>query len=922
MTRMIERWFPCKEVSEASSSGWGSGNSEKNLFSWFAGRPIAQAKAAVLTSLLPWPDDAEAQRSLQELVRRAMMSRDGAWDEVVAELGRAYPDGASLADPFSGRALIPLEAARLGVKAYGIDYSLVATLAGSLLADYPLRDWSSEPDLPFGDASLDVKRLVQDVQRVLAEIGKRYEESVAEYYPKNNGKQPWGYLWAVTLPCEECHRRFPLTGSLLLRYPLPRKGDPGQSYRIEVDREHGTFRVIVHDGLPRGNPTLVATTRSGKKLIGKSAICPFCDHLHPKAVHARLAAERHGRDELLVAADLDPDVGKLFREPTADERSAIKKAEKALAEEPGFADGISAIPDEIIPEGNSDTIRASVYGARTFGDLCNARQTLSLIRLARIIAELGLELQSKAGLSADYAAALTGYAGSVLVRKLKHSTRGARLYPNNRPTSNRVYIDHIFRNEATLAFNYDYFECGIGGGPGTWTSVSEDTINALKNQLGRKNGRHADIFQGSAVTLPFRDAVLSAVVTDPPYDEMIPYSDASDLFYVWLKRALVTTHPWITFTADPHGVQDKSEEIIVKRFRAKRTAKKLDHRTQDFYDSMIVRAFGEARRVVTPDGVVTIVFGHGDPDVWHRLLQAIMGAELVLTGSWPAKTESGGSAGSANIVTTLTMACRRAPALRSAGRANLVEAEVKREVKAREPMWEAAGLALPDQRMASAGPAMEVVGRYSEVLDNLGDPVAPDRYLLVARRAVDEAAAIEIDHLPLETFDIRTRFALAWVRDYRRSPAAKSEARWQALAADLEVAMLRGVLTEVSNGVRLSTAAEFKGHINEASSVIDVALALAKAWPDGLDAVGEILVASQRNTDDPFLWAAMKYLSSRLPEADPDAIAWTELVRGRRAIGTATREFASVKKRAEEEAQAQSRQGTLFDFTETDTEGQ
>ena len=168
MTRMIERWFPCKEVSEASSSGWGSGNSEKNLFSWFAGRPIAQAKAAVLTSLLPWPDDAEAQRSLQELVRRAMMSRDGAWDEVVAELGRAYPDGASLADPFSGRALIPLEAARLGVKAYGIDYSLVATLAGSLLADYPLRDWSSEPDLPFGDASLDVKRLVQDVQRVLA----------------------------------------------------------------------------------------------------------------------------------------------------------------------------------------------------------------------------------------------------------------------------------------------------------------------------------------------------------------------------------------------------------------------------------------------------------------------------------------------------------------------------------------------------------------------------------------------------------------------------------------------------------------------------------------------------------------------------------------------------------------------------------
>ena len=92
----------------------------------------------------------------------------------------------------------------------------------------------------------------------------------------------------------------------------------------------------------------------------------------------------------------------------------------------------------------------------------------------------------------------------------------------------------------------------------------------------------------------------------------------------------------MTFTPDPNGLQDKREEII-DRFRAKRTAKKLDHRTQDFYDSRIARAFAQARRVVAEDGVVTIVFGHGDPDVWHRLLQAITRAGLVLTGSWPAK---------------------------------------------------------------------------------------------------------------------------------------------------------------------------------------------------------------------------------------------------------------------------------------------
>ena len=61
-----------------------------------------------------------------------------------------YPDGRPVVlDVFSGRGIIPLEAARLGAIAVGLDLSPVATLAGRILADYPLRDWSSEPPLPW-----------------------------------------------------------------------------------------------------------------------------------------------------------------------------------------------------------------------------------------------------------------------------------------------------------------------------------------------------------------------------------------------------------------------------------------------------------------------------------------------------------------------------------------------------------------------------------------------------------------------------------------------------------------------------------------------------------------------------------------------------------------------------------------------------
>ena len=139
MTRMIERWFPCQEVSENSESGWGSGNSEANLFTWFAKRPLAQAKAAVLCSLLPWPDESSEQQRLQQLVRRALSGYNEAHEEITKELKSIYPNGCSILDPFSGRAMIPLEAARLGVTAWGIDYSPSATTAGRLLADYPPR---------------------------------------------------------------------------------------------------------------------------------------------------------------------------------------------------------------------------------------------------------------------------------------------------------------------------------------------------------------------------------------------------------------------------------------------------------------------------------------------------------------------------------------------------------------------------------------------------------------------------------------------------------------------------------------------------------------------------------------------------------------------------------------------------------------
>lgn len=124
---------------------------------WFAKRPTAQAKAATICSLLPWPDDPAEQQRLQQLVRDAMEGRFAAVDALNKEIVASHPTPVSTLDPFSGRGMLPLETARLGLPAYAIDYSPVAVLASRLLTDFPFRNWENEPALPLDQTLLELE---------------------------------------------------------------------------------------------------------------------------------------------------------------------------------------------------------------------------------------------------------------------------------------------------------------------------------------------------------------------------------------------------------------------------------------------------------------------------------------------------------------------------------------------------------------------------------------------------------------------------------------------------------------------------------------------------------------------------------------------------------------------------------------------
>ena len=894
--KMIDRWFPCAAVDEAVKLPLGSGRNEKAIFTWFASRPVAQARAAVLTSLLP------REPNLHDAVNAAILLGDSAaFERLRKVIADEYPDENQpvVLDMFSGRGMIPLESCRLGYRTIGLDLSPVATLAGMLLCDFPFRDWSEEPAIPFADPDRDEGsmyegstdlRLVSDVRAVVVEVGRRTVAAVEEFYPRNSeGEFPWGYLWALSITCDGCSRRFPLMGSTTLRHPYKKTEDPGQAFRLVPVGD--SWRVIVHDGTATAVPTYSAPR--GKR--GKVAKCLFCSHVHERDTVKQKGFDGDYRDDLIAVADRHPTYGRVFRTPTDKELDAATPSR--LSDLCGFGQ-LSAVPDEKIGPGNTDTVRASGYGYTTFGSLTNSRQARYFVEIVRAIREVAADLRD-GGVSDTYAAALAAYASANLVRTLKVSTRGARLRGHGKPdgkTNNRLQVDHIFANESMVGFNFDYFETAPGAGAGTWDSAGVTGARVLQSHMDglTTHGRPATIRRADATALPLRDNSVDVVVTDPPYGNMIDYSDASDLFYVWLRRALFDIFPDLFGTDDQ--LQPKDTEAIEKR-----GATKGDPRTADGYQKLMERAFREARRVLKPGGTMTVVFGQADPDAWRYLLTALNDAGFIITGSWPARTETAAT-GVASIRVTITLSCRVGPDHRPTGIGAAAEAEAVQAIKQRVPEWRRDGLALHDQIMAAYGPAMEVFGSYESIQRPDGSTVGIDRFLALAVIAVRDAASEPVETIPLETFDAITRLSIFWLRAHGTDLVHKGEARFYAQADELDIGDLHGTWLEDSKkaGYRINLGPI--ADVDRDTPTVGVARALSAAWKQGAsDAVAEVLVATERDPDDSHLWAVLQELSTRLPASHAVAKAISDIIRNRKAILSAA--TATVTRLEEESAQ-------------------
>ncbi len=210
-----------------------------------------------------------------------------------------------------------------------------------------------------------------------------------------------------------------------------------------------------------------------------------------------------------------------------------------------------------------------------------------------------------------------------------------------------------------------------------------------------------------------QDESVDCIVMDPPYYDNVMYAELSDFFYVWLKRTAGQVFPELF----RRQLTDKDSEAVANaaKFDGQKGAKALAARD---YQQRMAGIFGECRRVMKRDGIMTLMFTHKATGAWDALASGLMEAGFTITASWPVNTEAEDSLHIKNksaANSTIFLVCRprieRSPAAQIAYWED-VEPRVAKAVRTRVEAHQTAGITGVDLYLSCFGPALEEFAKH------------------------------------------------------------------------------------------------------------------------------------------------------------------------------------------------------------------
>ncbi|MDA8285699.1 MAG: DUF1156 domain-containing protein, partial [Actinomycetota bacterium] len=790
MRPLIEQWLPGAAIGVESRRERGASSALPPisfLHVWWARRPLAASRAAVVASLLPaWPTDDETARDPVALAVREGLEKEfgdegayhawflrslGIFGDPVA--GRRAIDAANAAgvklagngygypraftyspdeetiervcrlaglranvegppvvlDPFAGGGSIPFEAARYGCATIASELNPVAAaiLQGTVVLPARLGPGFAETLRHWGER-----------------WSNRVRERLAPFFPTEPGEEIAGYIWAHTVPCPTTGRPTPLAPDYWLA-----RGAAGREVAValEVDCSAGTLRTEVVSGKDAAAAGERSTYKRGTGVSVWTGEAFGADYIRSQATSANLGAVL-----LAVSVTRAGTSGRQFRAPTDADLAAVQAAGAELARRlPAWeVDGL--VPEEEVPPGNK-TDEPRAMGLRRWSDMFGPRQLLAnLVALEELRATLA---EARSELDHESWRGLGLYLAFALDKAVNFNGRlSSWIAPQTKVRS--VFDRHDF------AFKWSFAEFDGAHSLIPWClDQVDDAYRGVARLIHRpaslydvERAVQARVVVASATKLDLADASVDAVVTDPPYYDNVMYAECSDYFYVWQKRSLADTWPELVGQA----LTDKADEAVANpalfrdvaapprrgRRRAAEDGPSAAELADRHYETLLTQSFGEAHRVLKADGVLTVMFTHKRVDAWDTLGAALLEAGFAIGSSWPVRTEFEHSLHQAKknaASSTILLTCTKRADAEPAWWAD-IRREVEQAAEDAARRFAAQGLVGIDLTLATYGPVLSVLSRrwpvYTGELDDQGrsQVLRPDVALALARRRV------------------------------------------------------------------------------------------------------------------------------------------------------------------------------------------
>ena len=772
MKRFIEETFPVKEVSEESAREKNIRHGHISTFhAWWARRPLASSRATAYAALTPPPENTDEWSRKRDFIRDLSKWENSlnphfierARQDILDANGGMCP---KILDPFGGGGSIPLEALRLGCEVYSNDLNPVAVLIQKCTLEYPQKyGRPKEVEVEGMLSGMTIKNpLIEDVKKwgtwTLAQTKKELER----FYPEEeDGSIPVGWIWARTIPCQNpsCGAEIPLMPKFWLSkkarqnvtlYPFGKNG--------EVD-----FKVVGdgYEPMPDDfDPTKGTVSRA-------VAVCPLCGGTVEAKLTRQLFQDGSAGERMIAVITHTPGTtGKRYRVATEADLTVFREAEAYLAEKREQLTlkwGMNPIPDEELPL-MSGVFNVPIYGMHTWGDLFNARQKLALITFVEKVKAVYQKLVGE-GVDGEYAKVVVSYLGLGVDRI---AAFGCSLCLWNY-TGGRGVVWCFARQALPMVWNYPESNPFNPEGAG-WPAACEKNEKWIEH-ASSSSALSAVVTQASAANLMYPDNFFDAIFTDPPYYNSVPYADLSDFFYVWLKRTVGDLYPELFSTP----LTPKKHEITEM---AGWDPRRYAYKDKKFFEENLKKSFQEIYRVLKPNGIGIIVYAHKSTEGWETLINSLLDSGLIITGAWPLDTEMKArlraqeSAALASSIYIVARKMEREPT----GFYNEVKAEMTAYLNAKlHRLWEE-GLGGADFFIAAIGSAIEVFGKYEQVMDFEGEIIRADRLLDDVREIATDYAVRQILHNGFagEISDL-TRFYVLWRWEYGETRVHFDEAR-------------------------------------------------------------------------------------------------------------------------------------------------